>query len=211
MQKSNLITQSTVLGMGWTKKMIDTLLPEPILKDNPRYRCAAPMRLFEEEAVLAVMETEEFIAAFEKTKKRRESSWKANQTKREKLENLVDERIRAIKVEVLPDDELVSETLEEREDWYRYNAEIRGEYDYRFYGPADTDTLNRWVVNFIRHNLVEYDESLYKMKGKVGIEDEYVRYKFAVLDRIAETYPKYAEECNKQKNRVEEQSFRHIY
>ena len=133
MQETKLITQSTVLGMGWTKKMIDTLLPEPILKDNPRYRCAAPMRLFEEEVVLAVMKTDEFIAAFEKTEKRRESSWKANQTKRDKLEKLVDECIKDIKVDILPDDELVSKTLEEREDWYRYNAEIRGEYDYRFY------------------------------------------------------------------------------
>lgn len=211
MQKSNLITQTAVLEMGWTKKMIDTLLPEPILKDNPHYRCAAPMRLFDEEVVLAAMKTEEFIEAFEKAEKRRKSSCKANKTKRMRLETLVDERIKSIKVEILSDDELIRETLDEREDWYTYNAIIRGEYDYRFYAPSDTDTLNRWVVNFIRHNLVEYDESLYEMKGKVGIEYEYVRYKFAVLDKIAEAYPKYAEECSKQKEKVEGQSLRYIY
>ena len=41
-QKAEMITQSTILEMGWTKSMITKLLPEPILKPNPHYRSAAP-------------------------------------------------------------------------------------------------------------------------------------------------------------------------
>ena len=32
--KAEMITQSTILDMGWTKSMIVKLLPEPILKPN---------------------------------------------------------------------------------------------------------------------------------------------------------------------------------
>lgn len=47
--KSELITQSTVMEMGFTKAMIKNLLPEPITKPNPIYHCAAPMKLWEKD------------------------------------------------------------------------------------------------------------------------------------------------------------------
>ena len=45
-QKEEMITQSTIIGMGWTKTMITKFLPEPTLKDNPHYQNAAPMKLW---------------------------------------------------------------------------------------------------------------------------------------------------------------------
>lgn len=56
----------------------------------------------------------------------------------------------------------------------------------------------RWVVNYIRHNLISYDSTLFDNKGKVGKDEAYPIFKKAVLDRIAATYPKYAAECQRQ-------------
>lgn len=56
----------------------------------------------------------------------------------------------------------------------------------------------RWVVNYIRHNLISYDSTLFDNKGKVGKDEAYPIFKKAVLDRIAATYPKYAAECKRQ-------------
>ena len=52
---------------------------------------------------------------------------------------------------------------------------MENDYDFEFYDISD-EVLNRWMVNFIRHNLTEYDDVLYDAKGKVGIGDEYIRY-----------------------------------
>ncbi len=48
-QIAEMITQSTILEMGWTKSMITKLLPEPTLKLNPHYRSAAPMRIWKKQ------------------------------------------------------------------------------------------------------------------------------------------------------------------
>ena len=66
--KSQTITQSTILAMGWTKTMIKNLLPEPTVKPNPHYECASPMKLWEKEKVLEIMETDDFKQALEKSK-----------------------------------------------------------------------------------------------------------------------------------------------
>lgn len=45
MKDEKMITQSAVLSMGFTKSMIDKLLPAPTLKQNPHYKSSAPMKL----------------------------------------------------------------------------------------------------------------------------------------------------------------------
>ena len=59
-QKEQLISQATVLSMGFTKSMIDKLLPSPVLKRNPHYASSAPMKLWREDDVRSAMETQEF-------------------------------------------------------------------------------------------------------------------------------------------------------
>ena len=64
MDKPKMITQSKIIGeYGWTKSLINRFLPDPILKRNPHYSKAAPMRLWEEDTVKKIMETEEFQKA----------------------------------------------------------------------------------------------------------------------------------------------------
>ena len=38
------ITKSAIMEMGFTKSMIEKLLPEPTEKPNPYYKKAAPMK-----------------------------------------------------------------------------------------------------------------------------------------------------------------------
>lgn len=65
------------------------------------------------------------------------------------------------------------------------------------YAPADFKI--RWAVNYIRHNLTDYDIKiceLAKIKGNKRFNYSY--FKALVLDRIKKVYPKYRKECDLQ-------------
>ena len=52
MNDNKMITQSRIIEeYGWTKSLISKFLPDPVLKANPHYRKAAPMRLWDEDTV----------------------------------------------------------------------------------------------------------------------------------------------------------------
>ena len=191
MEKEKLISQTTVLSMGFTKSMIDKLLPEPILKRNPRYASSSPMKLWKEDDVKAIMETDEFKVMAAKSAARKQASAKAVETKRQKAELLTDELIKSIKVRRWSMAVLERKTLDDKELW---NLE-HGNYDMPM---PDAKTLERWMVNFIRHNLCEYDDSLEELFGLVGKDELYQRLKSETLTRIAEVYPELEVECKRQ-------------
>jgi hypothetical protein len=56
MENKDMLTQSQIIEMGWTKSMINKLLPEPILKENPRYRNSAPMKLWDKDVFESIMQ-----------------------------------------------------------------------------------------------------------------------------------------------------------
>lgn len=62
----------------------------------------------------------------------------------------------------------------------------------------NTETLERWMVNFVRHNLCEYDDKLIDLFGLVGKEELYHRLKTETLAKIAEVYPELDVECKRQ-------------
>lgn len=113
--KAEMITQSTILDMGWTKSMIVKLLPEPILKPNPHYRCAAPMKLWIKQDVLNEMETEDFKKELEKANRRKASSQKSKNTKAINLKGKMQQIADSITVTVLPTEKLEEETLKSQE------------------------------------------------------------------------------------------------
>lgn len=49
---------------------------------------------------------------------------------------------------------------------------------------ANEETINRWIVNYIRHNLVSYDNFLGSIDGKVGSVEAYPEVKIAVLEKL---------------------------
>lgn len=190
-QKEQLISQTTVLSMGFTKSMIDKLLPPPILKRNPHYASSSPMKLWREDDVRSVMETQEFQTMAAKSAARKAASAKAVETKRQKAELLTDELIKNIKVRRWNMAVLERKTLDDKE---LRNLE-HGNFDMPM---PDTKTLERWMVNFIRHNLCEYDDSLEELFGLVGKDELYQRLKSETLAKIAEVYPELEAECKRQ-------------
>ena len=195
-----LVNQTTLLQWGWTKSLIDKLLPPPQLSCNPRYKCAAPMKQWDSDEVRRLMGTPEFLDAQKGRAARRAGAQKAVETKRDKLMAQVAEKIKEIRVDAsYSDAQLREDAIDDRQAWYDYIAAERGMWNDSYAGDADESTIRRWVVNFIRHSLTDYDEDLYGMAGKVGCHEGYVLYRNAVLDKIAETYPQYKDECRRQK------------
>ncbi len=193
-EKEETIVQSQLLEIGWTKSMIQKLLPEPELRRNPVYRSASPMKVWKKSVVEDVMQTEEFARLCEKAKRRSKSALKAVEKKRENLMKDTMQKLQTMSVKILPEDELIERTLEEKQEWYAFHDDfeiIRVE-------TIAVEVLERWIVNFIRHNLVEYDESLYELRGRVGKSETYIAFKIGILSKIAEAYPQHADECERQ-------------
>lgn len=188
-QKEQLISQSAVLSMGFTKSMIGKLLPPPVLKRNPHYASSAPMKLWREDDVRSVMGTQEFQTMAAKAVARKAASAKAVETKRKNAEAIADELIASIHVTRMP--VLEEATLNAKQEWYLEHGNVD------ILSP-NTETLERWMVNFIRHNLCEYDDKLVDLFGLVGKEELYHRLKTETLAKIAGVYPELDVECKRQ-------------
>lgn len=176
--------------------LIELLLSEPIIMDNPRYRRAAPMQLWEDEDVERAMETDEYKQHIKEIEPYLRGAAKATQTKQENTMKMIESKIEEIKVNILDmsDDELRDMVVKNKQAYYNtlYNW-----YDKDAYG-ADAATIDRWVVNYIRHEETDYDFELFNLYGHVGKMSAYYKYRKAVLSKIAEAYPKYEEECQRQ-------------
>lgn len=199
MENEPVIIQSALLERGWTKLLIEKFLPQPTLKKNPRYACASPMRLWKLTDVEAAEKTEAFCVALEKTKVRSRAAKKVAKAKADQLNNEIEVIIAQTHIKKIKTDKLEKLAITAKQKWYdeapfsRFDGEIR---DAR---GANRQTIERWVVNYIRHNLIAYDSVLDSMKGRVGVVAAYPNFKSAILDKIAEVYPEYKKECCRQK------------
>ncbi|SEB04542.1 XPA protein C-terminus [Pseudobutyrivibrio sp. ACV-2] len=200
-----LITKSTVKSeYGFNEKMIDTLLPEPILKTNPRYHSAAPMQLFNKEDVLKAMETDEYKDMHAKHLKRSKTATEVAERKRQETQASVKEIIDSITIPNIPLDDIYEEACECGLAHMEEKAFNRGDFDFNIYDYSNVDdkTRDRWAVNFIRHELTNYDYYLHKLEGKVGKEDAYIQLNQTIFDKIVSLYPALKSACEDQRNRM---------
>lgn len=201
-KRERTLTKTEVKSLGFTEKLIEMLLPEPELRPNPYYRSAAHMQLFKRSDVEKAMKNPVFQERLKKREERQAAAEKAVETKRAKLKAATDKFIESIKIEKVDLDVLRTAAIEAQQDWYYEQYYYRGKgYVKDAYG-ADEDTVKRWMVNFVRHEMTTYDEQLYYMKGKVGVHDMYEDIRNFILGKIAVIYPELAQECEKQKNRA---------
>ena len=194
-----LINQTTVIEMGFTKTMIKKLLPAPIEKANPHNK-AIPIKLFEKDTVEKVMQTEEYKTEYEKAQKQKTAALKAVKTKEETLLQEMSEIIKSIKIQVIPEERLITRAIADYNAHQQEKSEKSGEPYFTKVKAEDLteETLNRLIVNYIRHNLTTYDRNLLILNGKTGKQKGYIDYKEAILQQIALAYPKYKEECQRQ-------------
>ena len=195
MADSNLLTQKKVIELGWTVSMIKKLLPEPISVPNPRYCNAAPMKLWAKDVVLAEMQTERYKEMWGKACKRSETGKKIAAKKAGLLYEEYKNLANCLTIQVLDNDVLIQKTIKAKQS---YECEIGRDFTVFYASDIPKETLERWVVNYIRHNLVSYDSSLEVLFGRIGRQKAYEVFKIIILQRISEVYPKYAQECSRQ-------------
>jgi hypothetical protein len=189
-----LYTQSGLLERGWTKKLIADFAPEPdAVKTNPIFKKAAPMKLYAEDRIRQIEQSDEFINAFQKAKGRKRAARKAVQTKKLVLLNLIDQ----IEIVIMYDPDIQNNAIA---SYNNFHDEM-GHYDYE---PAqrtsDPSFLERITVNYARHNLTRYDTLIDRLYRKVGKQEAYRLLKRRTLEGIAIRYPSLAEECRRQMN-----------
>ena len=64
---------------------------------------------------------------------------------------------------------------------------------------SNTAFLDRICVNYIRHELTSYDDSLAEAAGKTGIAVAVSKIRAKIFTEIAVTYPVFSSECERQR------------
>lgn len=83
--KLEYLTTPRLKERGWTDAMIKKFLGEPdATRDNPHYKCAAPMKLYDTKRVERVERRKSFKEYMEASAGRKQSAQKSVQTKLEK-------------------------------------------------------------------------------------------------------------------------------
>jgi hypothetical protein len=188
----NYLTKTELKQRGWTEAMMKQLLPEPMISVNPHCR-RMKMYLWKESDVTQAEKKQDFQERIEKRKPHQERAQRAVKTKQEKMKTILLAAIEKIRVKKMDFQKVTRLALSAKRNWYLYT----GQWENTAFSP-DEKTIQRWTVNYIRHNLTEYDSFLFSVKGKTGISFAYPLYRKAVLEKIADVYPALREECDRQ-------------
>lgn len=190
--KPEFIPQSELMSRGWTKSLIERFLPEPDkTKQNPRFRSAAPMKLYSLQRVQDTETSAAFIEAKFRLQRRRAGAKAGAEKKQQQLLELVSQM--KIQVPLLDRDTLILEACD------NYNRASPISDCLTDATPvSDVVFLNRICVNYLRHCLTDYEDQLRTIASRVGKNAAYVALKTRVLKAIGEKYDWLARECNRQ-------------
>lgn len=157
-------------------------------RPNPRFRTGSPMRLYSIKRVNEIEQSQEFKEALALARKRREASKKVA---RERSARLAEDCLKDVSVQEIPIRDLRRLAIKSQKDRY-----ISREDFGRDVGGADDATIERWMVNYARHNLSNYDSVRADYAGKVGVHEAAEAVRSAVLDKIAEIWPELERAAN---------------
>jgi len=189
------ISKAGLKARGWTDSMIRRLLGDPDLTvRNPYYRKAPEMKLYLIERVNRIEGSDIFLELKEKSMKRSEAMKKVAKMKESELLKYIDSiEIEVKKMEI---EKIKNLAIEE----YNFHQGEIDHFENMLIGKKDLDSafLSRITVNYIRHNLTNYEDLLEELEGKVGKYEAYIKLKNKILEKIAEVYPDLKDECYKQ-------------
>ena len=172
---AGFLNLSKVKERGWTPAAIRNFLGEPDeLRRNPHYKCAAPMQMFKEERVLVAEASDAFNAWKDKTAKTRsdaQARMKARMAA-ERKETLRWARTVPIEVPNL--------------SWESVSCRA---------GTED----ERRILNFLRHEMTDYEELLDETFGAVGINQAKQTIRDRVLAAIVRRYPCLSDAAKRQR------------
>jgi len=186
---------------NWTDTAINKFLLFPDgEKINPVCRSAPKMKLYLQDRVFRIENSEDFRRWLNKSFDRKKSAQKAVLSKKESLIQQVNNWTIDVSEHSYVD--ILKLTVD------NYNEFKTSIEDYESIATINSDKmfLNRIVVNFLRHQLTEYDNRLHEIAGKTGIRKAYLILNRKIYDKIAEIYPEYKEECIRQLNRKSSES-----
>jgi transcriptional regulator GlxA family with amidase domain len=188
-REREMITQTMLLERpGWSRKLVEKLLGEPDVRKKV-YGYGKKLCLYSMDRILAAESSREFADQQESLAKRQIAAQKAVETKQQNLLEAV--KAMEITVERIDRKQLKKLAVD------AYNE--RNLFTDRFADlDSSKDFLDRICVNYVRHNLTEYDAALEEIAGKVGNQEALILIRLKVYTAIAEAYPELAAECNRQ-------------
>ena len=191
-RKKEFFTKSQLKEREWTEAGIKKFLGESDRTEiNPIFKNAAPMQLYSIERVEKLEASKEFSDWKEKSQKRRDAAQKVADLK--KQETLSEFDSIKIEVPIMPHKEL--KKLAKKE--YEERQLDRGNYDVDL-SYADRDFIDRIKVNYLRHELTEYDSLLCETSGRYGKLEAKKLIRRKIFNAIADAYPNLRKECMKQ-------------
>jgi hypothetical protein len=198
-ERGMYVSAGELRARGWTRGMVRRLLGEPdLLRVHPRFREAGPpIRLYRVDRVEAAERSEEFrTVAAAAARRSAAARATAQRRRREVLARIVAE---PIDVPRLPPHRLAALAVEHRN---RRDAEPAHERWNHAPEPAtvegaDRAALDRWKVDYLRHQLIRYDELLAGWYGSTGrgAAEELLRRR--IYEAIAEAHPHLERECER--------------
>lgn len=186
---------------GWTPSMVAKLLGAPDLTvRNPRFRGAAPSRLYSAARVEAAEATDAFAALASAASRRAACSRAASERRRRAV--LAEVEGLHIRVPRLTPECLTRRAVAHRNQRDAQRACRRGDH---LPLPARVDAaepgaLRRWQVNYLRHALTDYDAVLDGLHGTTGRAEAEHLLRRRVYEAIGAAYPHLAPECRRQLN-----------
>lgn len=163
---------------GWTAGLIRKFLGEPDrTASNPYHRTGPEIKYWLESKVIKIEQADEFRKAKEKANVRSRATTAAAARQREQLLTEVEKM--PITVTKLPIEEIKRRCL----------------------SPAaldDQEFVDRTCVNYIRHELTDYDHHLAEVAGKIGGQAAVSEIRSRIFNAIADAYPECEHECHRQ-------------
>jgi hypothetical protein len=161
---------------------------------NPHYKTGPRIKLFPVARVEAIEASEEFQAASERPKPRREASTRAIVARKARMR----ERLERITIAV------------PRLDWQVLIEKACKQYQHHEAHPAmraaretRPELLDRMAVNYLRHGITLHHRYAADRRGRLGVRLARTDFLRMVLGAIAETYPALQRECDRQQRELE--------
>ena len=183
---TSYLNATQLAARGWTPAMIRDFLGRPDRTEFvPRFRNAAPTLLF----ALARIQAAERAPTFAR---RRELAARRSAVAKDAAHRRRIEMLRLMAADEIPIPRLAPDVLADRAIRHR---EPRNSIDA---AKADSNTLNRWKVNYLRHELIRFDSMLEGMFGQIGRAAAERLLRRRALEAIGKTYPDLLDECQRQ-------------
>lgn len=190
--QEKLLTTSQIRDRGWSLSMISRFLGgHDDTRVNPFYRSAAPVKLYVEERVLEVEKREDFQSVLVKAQRRSQASQISAQIR---TDALCEEVLTRVRVNDMSYDRLRQKALQHKRRRDQERA-IRRDEMLPSDDPAKAseEHIHRWMVNYARHVLSNYDRVRDAYAGKVGVHHAAEAVRSTVLSIIAQKWPELAQ------------------